>query len=149
MTRVILEQIWHICPVPNSNTEIILHKIAPMFSLALNLNLTGTFQLSQMAARIMKEHGGGKIVNMASIGGFRGDFPENANSIAYTASKGAVMTVTKDLAVKWAPYGITVNATCPGWFPTSLNERHLKEMAPKWRLASPSAGMGERRTSKG
>jgi len=97
----------------------------------INLNLTGTFQLSQMAARVMKEHGGGKIVNMASIGGFRGDFPENANSIAYAASKGAVMAMTKDLAVKWAPYGIIVNAICPGWFPTSLNDQHLKEMAGK------------------
>jgi len=97
----------------------------------IDLNLTGTFQLSQMAARVMKEHGGGKIVNMASIGGFRGDFPENANSIAYAASKGAVMAMTKDLAVKWAPYGIIVNAICPGWFPTSLNDQHLKEMAGK------------------
>ncbi len=97
----------------------------------INLNLTGTFQLTQMAARVMKERGGGKIVNIASIGGFRGDFPENANSIAYTASKGAIITMTKDLAVKWAPFGIIVNAICPGWFPTSLNEQHLKEMADK------------------
>ncbi|WP_084578565.1 glucose 1-dehydrogenase [Sporomusa malonica] len=93
----------------------------------INLNLTGTYQLSAMAARVMKEQGGGKIINTASIGGLRGDKPENANSIAYTASKGAVITMTKDLAVKWATYGITVNAICPGWFPTSMNDQLLEQ----------------------
>ena len=39
--------------------------------------------------------------------------------------------MTKDLAVKWARYGITVNAICPGWFPTGLNDQHLKAMADK------------------
>lgn len=92
----------------------------------MNLNLTGTFQLSQMAARIMKEKGGGKIINIASIGGLGGDFPENADSIPYTTSKGAILTMTKDLAAKWARYGITVNAICPGWFPTSMNDQHLE-----------------------
>ena len=97
----------------------------------INLNVNGTFQLSVMAARVMKEQGKGKIVNISSIGGFRGDFPENANSVAYTTSKGAILTMTKDLAVKWAQYGINVNAICPGWFPTSLNDKHLEEMADK------------------
>jgi gluconate 5-dehydrogenase len=97
----------------------------------MNLNVNGTFQLSVMAARIMKGQGGGKIVNMASIGGFGGDWPENANSVAYTSSKGAILTMTRDLAVKWARYGITVNAICPGWFPTSLNDKHLEEMADR------------------
>jgi gluconate 5-dehydrogenase len=95
----------------------------------MNLNLNGTFQLSMMAARVMRKQGKGKIINIASIGGFRGDFPENANSVAYVASKGAVLSITKDLAVKWAHYGITVNAICPGWFPTGLNDQHLTDMA--------------------
>jgi NAD(P)-dependent dehydrogenase (short-subunit alcohol dehydrogenase family) len=97
----------------------------------MNLNVNGTFQLAQMAARIMKVQGGGKIINMCSIGAFGGDYPENVDSIVYTTSKGAVLTMTKDLAVKWARYGITVNALCPGWFPTGLNDQHLKAMAPK------------------
>ena len=46
----------------------------------MNLNVNGTFQLSAMAARVMKEQGGGKIINMCSIGAFGGDFPENVNS---------------------------------------------------------------------
>ena len=68
----------------------------------INLNLTGAFQLSQMALKVMKEQGGGKIVNMASIGAFGGDWPEYANSIAYVCSKGAMITIAKDLAVKSA-----------------------------------------------
>ena len=97
----------------------------------MNLNVNGTFQLSVMAARVMKEQGGGKIINMCSIGAFGGDFPENVNSVVYATSKGAVLTMTKDLAVKWARFGITVNAICPGWFPTGLNDQHLKDMADK------------------
>jgi NAD(P)-dependent dehydrogenase (short-subunit alcohol dehydrogenase family) len=97
----------------------------------MNLNVTGVFQLSQMAGRIMKAQGGGKIINMCSIGAFGGDYPENVDSIPYTTSKGALLTMTRDLAVKWARYGITVNAICPGWFPTGLNDEHLKKMADK------------------
>jgi NAD(P)-dependent dehydrogenase (short-subunit alcohol dehydrogenase family) len=97
----------------------------------MNLNVNGTFQLAQMAARFMKVQGGGKIINMCSIGAFGGDYPENVDSIVYTTSKGAVLTMTKDLAVKWARYGIMVNAICPGWFPTGLNDRHLEAMAAK------------------
>ena len=104
----------------------------------INLNLTGAFQLSQMAAKVMKEQGRGKIVNIASIGAFGGDWPEHANSIAYVSSKGAMITMTKDLAVKWARYGITVNAICPGWFPTGLNEKHLEELADRLIPGDPS-----------
>ena len=95
----------------------------------MNLNVTGTFQLSVMAAKIMKERGGGKIVNISSIGGLGGDLPEHVDSVVYTASKGALLTMTKDLAVKWARYGIKVNAICPGWFPTSMNDKLLEALA--------------------
>ncbi len=97
----------------------------------MNLNVTGTFQLSVMAARVMKEQGGGKIVNISSIGALGGDMPENVDSVAYTSSKGAILTMTKDLAVKWARYGINVNAICPGWFPTSMNDKFLESHADK------------------
>ena len=97
----------------------------------INLNITGTFQLSAAAARIMKKKGGGKIVNIASIGALGGDYPEKANSVAYTTSKGGIITMTKDLAVKWARYGINVNAVCPGWFPSGMNANHLDSMTDK------------------
>jgi len=115
----------------------------------INLNLTGTFQLSQIAARTMKDRGGGKIINIASVGGLRGDLPENANSIPYTTSKGGIITMTKDLAVKWARFGITVNAICPGWFPTSLNDKHLEEIAPKLLPRIPLGRYGGKEDLKG
>jgi len=96
----------------------------------MSLNVSGTFQLSAIAAREMKKQGGGKIINIASIGGLGGDMPENVDSVPYTTSKGAVVNMTRDLAVKWARYGINVNAICPGWFPTSLNDKLLEERAP-------------------
>jgi gluconate 5-dehydrogenase len=115
----------------------------------MNLNVNGTFQLSVMAAKLMKEHGGGKIINMCSIGAFGGDFPENVNSVVYTTSKGAVITMTKDLAVKWARYGITVNAICPGWFPTGLNDWHLKAMEEKLVPRIPLGRYGGNEDLKG
>ncbi len=115
----------------------------------MNVNVNGTFQLSVMAAKVMKERGGGKIINMCSIGAFGGDFPENANSVAYTASKGAVLTMTKDLAVKWARYAINVNAICPGWFPTGLNDGHLAAMAPKLIPRIPLGRFGSDQDLKG
>jgi gluconate 5-dehydrogenase len=115
----------------------------------INLNVNGTFQLSAMAARVMKEQGGGKIVNIASIGALGGDWPEYANSIPYTTSKGAIVTMTKDLAVKWARYGIYVNAICPGWFPTSMNDKHLEGLADKLIPGIPLGRYGNDEDLKG
>jgi gluconate 5-dehydrogenase len=115
----------------------------------MGLNVNGTFQLSSMVAKIMKEQGGGKIINIASIGGLRGEFPENLNSVAYVSSKGAVITMTKDLAVKWARFGITVNAICPGWFPTAMNQKHLKEMADRILPRIPLGRYGGEQDLKG
>lgn len=87
----------------------------------LDVNLTGLFHLSALAARVMKEQGGGKIINITSVAGFLGTVPEAQNTIAYNASKGAVVALTKDLACKWARYGIYVNAIAPGFFPTHMS----------------------------
>ncbi|WP_258359119.1 SDR family oxidoreductase [Moorella sulfitireducens (nom. illeg.)] len=93
----------------------------------METNVTGLFYLSMLTARVMKEQGGGKIINIASIGGLLGDKPEFVDAIAYSTSKGAVITLTRDLAVKWARYGIYVNAICPGWFPTHMSEKALNK----------------------
>ena len=88
----------------------------------MDVNLTGAFLFAQQAGRVMIEQGdGGKIVNVASVAAFRGA-PESAmNAIAYNASKGGVVALTIDLAVKWARHGINVNAIAPGWFPTEMS----------------------------
>lgn len=93
----------------------------------LNINLTGLFQLSAQAAQVMKVQGRGKIINITSVAGLGGTTPETQNTVAYNASKGAVITLTKDLAVKWARYGIYVNALAPGFFPTHMSKRLLEK----------------------
>ena len=74
--------------------------------------------------------GGGKIINVASTAGFRGAPPEIMNALPYQASKGAVITFTRDLACKWARHSINVNALAPGWFPTGMTETLLTEHLP-------------------
>ena len=98
----------------------------------LRVNLTGLFRLTQAAAGVMRARGGGKIVNIASSAAFVGLPAEVMDAAAYTASKGGVISLTRDLAVKWAPYGIYVNAIAPGWFPSELSrvivERHEQRL---------------------
>jgi len=91
----------------------------------MDVNLTGVYQLSVMAARVMREKGRGKIVNISSTTGFGGTYPEAQNTIAYNVSKGAVNTLTQDLAVKWARYNIHVNGIAPGPFVTHMTEKHF------------------------
>jgi len=92
----------------------------------IDVNLTGTFLFSQSVGREMIAQGGGKIVNVASVAAFVGSPPESMDAIAYNASKGGVVSFTRDLAVKWARHGINVNAIAPGWFPTELTELVLE-----------------------
>ncbi|MEX0761586.1 MAG: SDR family NAD(P)-dependent oxidoreductase [Dehalococcoidia bacterium] len=76
----------------------------------LDINLKGTFFCSQAAAKVMREKGGGKIINIASI-----DALHPAGSLAhYDASKGGVLMMTRSLALEWAVHGIYVNAILPG-----------------------------------
>jgi len=84
------------------------------------VNVRALWQLSQQVARHMKEQGGGAILHISSISGFRGSLEEKEPAIAYNAAKGAVNTLTKDMAVKLAPFGIRVNAIAPGAFDTDM-----------------------------
>ncbi|MBS4211424.1 SDR family oxidoreductase [Neobacillus rhizophilus] len=88
----------------------------------MNTNVTGTFLMSQAVGRVMIEQKGGKIINIASVAGLQGSNPKYMNAIGYNASKGAVITFTKDLAVKWGHHGIYVNAIAPGFFPTKMSK---------------------------
>ncbi|MCM3706490.1 MULTISPECIES: SDR family oxidoreductase [Cytobacillus] len=93
----------------------------------INVNVTGTFLMSQAAGKVMLEQGFGKIINIASVAGLKGSNPKYMNAIGYNSSKGAVITFTKDLAVKWGPRGIYVNAIAPGFFPTKMSKVLLEE----------------------
>ncbi|HEX7285247.1 MAG TPA: SDR family oxidoreductase [Candidatus Angelobacter sp.] len=109
----------------------------------LETNLTGTFLCSQAAGKVMIKQGGGKIINVASVAGLRGAPPETVQAIGYHASKGGVISFTKDLAWKWARHNIQVNALAPGWFPTHMSDwviehkkEHLLEHIPLRRFGS-------------
>ena len=88
------------------------------------VNVRGLWLLSQRVARHMRERGGGSIIHVSSISGMGGAWEHEEPAIAYNASKGAVLTLTKDMAVKLAPYGIRVNGIAPGPFLTDMM-RHL------------------------
>jgi len=108
----------------------------------IDVNLTGLFRFSQLAGRVMIEQGGGKILNIASVAAFTGAPPELMDAVAYTASKGGVVSLTRDLAVKWARHGITVNAIAPGWFPTDMSRALLERFGDEFRTRIPLGRFG-------
>jgi 2-deoxy-D-gluconate 3-dehydrogenase len=83
----------------------------------MRLNLDSTIYVCQAAGAHMRERGAGSVINVASVAGMSG----TPGLIPYGASKAAVISVTKTLAVEWAQAGIRVNALCPGWTATDLN----------------------------
>lgn len=89
----------------------------------LETNLTGTLRSCQVFGRHMVENGYGRIINIASLSTFVSLF----EVAAYSASKAAVASLTKSLAVEWAKNGVNVNAIAPGVFRTALNQKLLDE----------------------
>jgi 2-deoxy-D-gluconate 3-dehydrogenase len=84
----------------------------------MNINVTGAFLCTKHAARMMKSQGAGKIVNISSIWGLVA--PSKGLQVAYTASKHALIGLTKVTAVELAQYGIQVNAIAPGYYITEM-----------------------------
>jgi NAD(P)-dependent dehydrogenase (short-subunit alcohol dehydrogenase family) len=108
----------------------------------LETNLTGTFLCSQTVGKVMIAQKRGKIINVASIAGMAG-LPPELQAIGYSASKGGVITFTRDLARKWASHNLHVNAIAPGWFPTHMsggvierNRDNLLKSIPLGRFGS-------------
>jgi NAD(P)-dependent dehydrogenase (short-subunit alcohol dehydrogenase family) len=91
----------------------------------LDTNLTGTLRACRVFGRPMLERGYGRIVNIASLSSFVALF----EVAAYSASKAAVASLTKSLALEWGPRGVNVNAIAPGVFPTPLNKTLLEGTA--------------------
>lgn len=90
------------------------------FRRSMEINVTAVWHLAKLCAPSMIEAGTGSIVNIASMLGHVGATPvKQAN---YAASKGAVVNLTRELALQWARKGIRVNALCPGWFPSEMTD---------------------------
>ena len=88
-----------------------------------NLNVRGLFVLAQeVARRSMLPRGSGRIINVASVAGLRGNAGGQLKTAAYNASKGAVVNLTRALAAEWGGRGITVNAIAPGFFPSKMSQ---------------------------
>lgn len=108
------------------NNAGIGHKVAvedeelDTFRQAMELNVTALWHLSKMCSPSMIASGGGSIVNIASMLGHVGSTP--VKQAHYCASKGAVVNLTRELALQWARKGVRVNALCPGWFPSEMTE---------------------------
>ncbi len=87
------------------------------------VNYYGTFWMCQAVGKVMLAQGSGNIVNMSALGGgFLGTGRGNA---AYSATKGAIAALTKELACEWGTKGIRVNAVAPCWFQTSMNANSI------------------------
>ena len=85
-----------------------------------NVNVRGVWILTQKVARIMKEQGGGSIINISSVMAFRGSTEEGHPAVPYNSTKAAINLLTMNLAVKLAPFNIRFNAIAPGFFHTDM-----------------------------
>lgn len=116
----------------------------------MNLNVRGYFILSQhIAKHSMIPRKSGRIINVASIAGLGGN-PREMTTIAYNTSKGAVINFTRALGCEWGVHNITVNAICPGFFPSKMTMGTLKAMGEEKLAAhAPLGRLGDDEDLKG
>ncbi len=116
----------------------------------MNLNIRGYFLLSQVIAKkSMIARRSGRIINIASITGLGGN-PAGIDTIAYNTSKGAVINFTRALGVEWGKYNITVNAICPGFFPSKMTAGTFKAVGEdKLAAHAPLKRLGDDEDLKG
>ena len=116
----------------------------------MNLNVRGYFLLSQRVAKqSMIARRSGRIINVASILGLNGN-PPDMNTIAYNTSKGAVINFTRTLGAEWGKYNITVNAICPGFFPSKMTAGLMATVGEdRLAAAAPLQRLGDEEDLKG
>ena len=117
----------------------------------MNLNIRSLFLLSQeVGRRSMIPRQYGRIINVASIAGLKGNPPGSQPTIAYNTSKGAVINFTRALASEWRKYGITVNAIAPGMFPSRMTRGTIERNgADRITAMTPLNRMGDDGDLKG
>jgi NAD(P)-dependent dehydrogenase (short-subunit alcohol dehydrogenase family) len=114
------------------------------FRRTLEVNLVGAFHLARLAAEPMIAAGGGSIINISSILGLVAAWP--IPDASYSSSKGALISLTRDLACQWAQHRVRVNALAPGFFPSESSapmteeegsQRYLRTGCPMRRMGEP------------
>ncbi len=116
----------------------------------LGLNVTGQFRLTAaVAARAMLPAGVGAVLNVASIEGLGGHHPDRIGTIAYNASKGAIVNMTRALAAEWGPRGIRVNALAPGFFPSKMTVATVEAHGAAMIHGTPLGKLGGDQDLKG
>lgn len=115
----------------------------------MNLNINAMFFMSQeVAKRSMIPRKYGKIINVASVAGLRGN-PAAMQTIAYNTSKGAAVNHTRALAAEWGKYNININAICPGFFPSKMTKGLLSQMEESVIQKTPLGRIGGEEDLKG
>jgi NAD(P)-dependent dehydrogenase (short-subunit alcohol dehydrogenase family) len=116
----------------------------------VNVNLSGAFVLTQIiAVKSMIPAKWGRIINVASIAGLMGQDPRFAPTAAYTATKHGLVGLTRQLAAEWGVHGITVNAICPGFFPSKMTKATLDRMSAAIVDLTPNRRLGGDEDLKG
>jgi gluconate 5-dehydrogenase len=116
----------------------------------VNVNLTGAFLLSQqIAKRSMIPAKWGRIINTASVAGITASDPRVVKTVAYNATKHGLVGLTRQLAAEWGPHGITVNAICPGFFPSKMTKATLGKDLQMILETTPTGRVGNDEDLKG
>ena len=116
----------------------------------VNVNLSGAFVLTQIIAlKSMIPAKWGRIINVASIAGLMGQDPRFAPTAAYTATKHGLVGLTRQLAAEWGVHGITVNAICPGFFPSKMTKSTLDTSGALIKEWTPTRRFGGDEDLKG
>lgn len=116
----------------------------------MNLNIRSIFVLSQAIGKLsMIPRKTGRILNVASVAGLRGNAPGTMETIAYNTSKGALANFTRTLAGEWGKYGITVNALAPGFFPSKMANHIVDKIGKEVIARTPLGRIGDSEDLKG
>ena len=115
----------------------------------LETNVIGTSLMTRAVLPAMRSRQYGKIINVASVAGLVGVPARILEASAYTASKGALIALTRELAVNYAEHGIRVNAIAPGFFPTRMSQAVIARAEAEIKAMIPLGRLGQENDLKG
>ena len=117
----------------------------------MEVNVGGAFRLCrEIGRRVMIPRRSGKIVNISSIGGIRGTpLGVSNHTVAYSASKGAMVNFTRALATEWGPHNINVNCVCPGNFRSAMSASYIDAQGDEIAALTPLRRVGSDQDFKG